>query len=67
MVKMKTNVIIEFNKDNHAELRYIGYYKLLDKILDLMDTCDYKNKLLLIDKYIELVKVLKKEVKNEIK
>ena len=60
---MKTNktslVTIKPNED--VEFKYIGYTIMLDKICSLMDKVSYENKMILIDKYIEILK----EVKNE--
>ena len=61
---MKTNLIMKV-KDNETKFIYIGYYKMLDKILDLMDKCSYENKLNLIDKYIELIRLINKKESKE--
>lgn len=61
----KENYIIKPN-DNQPKFEYIGYYKILDKILDLIDKCSYENKFVLIEKYIEIVKEIKKGDSNEL-
>lgn len=61
---MNKNTIIKL-KDNEPKFVYTGYYKMLDKILDLIDKCSYDNKFVLIDKYIELVKEMNKGDRNE--
>lgn len=50
--------------NNISKIEYIGYYKMLEKILSLIDKVSYENKIILIDKYIELTKLIKKEVEN---
>lgn len=61
---MSKNTIVRL-KDDEPKFEYIGYYKMLDKILDLIDKCSYENKFVLIDKYIEIVKAFNKGDSNE--
>lgn len=60
---MSKNTIVKI-QDNETKIEYIGYYRMLDKILELIGKCSYENKFLLIDKYIELVKAFKKGDEN---
>lgn len=50
------NKIIKLKED--CSIEYIGYIKMLDKIIDLIDEFGYPNKLVLIDKYIEILRIV---------
>lgn len=41
-------------------IEYIGYYAVLDKIASLMDKVSREERLILIDKYIEIAKIFNK-------
>jgi len=45
--------------NENGSIEYIGYIKMLDKIVDLIDEFSYSNKLVLLDKYIEILKIVK--------
>lgn len=53
---MKETTLIKMNEDSSIE--YIGYIKMLDKIIDLIDEFGYLNKLVLIDKYTEILRIV---------
>lgn len=59
---MKT--IVKINDKDEMKFEYIGYMQMLDKIILLMDKVSHENKMILIDKYIEILKNVK-EVKND--
>ena len=48
--------IIKIDKNNNTKIEYIGYMEMLDKICRLMDKVSHENKMVLIDKYIEVLK-----------
>ncbi len=54
---MKEKTLIKCNEDGSIE--YIGYIKMLDKIVDIIDEFSYPNKLVLLDKYIEILRIVK--------
>lgn len=39
-------------------IEYIGYYEMLDYIVENIDKFNYNNQLILIDKYIEIMKLI---------
>ena len=41
-----------------TDIKYIGYYDMLDKIVDLMEKTPYKEREKLIDKYIEVLRLV---------
>lgn len=45
--------------DNEPTIEYIGYMEMLDKICSLMDKVSHENKMVLIDKYIEILRCVK--------
>ena len=50
--------IIKVDKDNNAKIEYIGYIQMLDKIISLIDKVSYENKMVLIDKYVDILKII---------
>lgn len=41
-----------------TDIKYIGYYNMLDKIVDLMEKTPHKEREKLIDKYIEVLRLI---------
>ena len=39
-------------------IEYVGYYEMLDYIVENIDKFNYNNQLILIDKYIEIMKLI---------
>lgn len=44
--------------ENNSEIQYIGYYKMLEKIVDTIDEYSYEKRITLIEKYIEIMKLI---------
>lgn len=66
---MKTNktTLVTIKPNEEPKFEYIGYTLMLDKITSLMDKVSYENKMILIDKYIEILKAVKNESNRFIK
>lgn len=39
-------------------IEYVGYYEMLNYIVENIDKFNYNNQLILIDKYIEIMKLI---------
>lgn len=55
------NSIVKIQPNEQPKIEYVGYYKMLEKILSLMDKGTFEDKMKLIDKYIELTRIINKE------
>ena len=44
--------------EKNSEIQYIGYYKMLEKIVDTIDDYSYEKRIVLIEKYIEIMKLI---------
>jgi len=47
-------------KADNGTIEYIGYYVVLEKIASLMDKVSREERIILIDKYIEIAKIFNK-------
>ena len=56
---MKATTLIKMKPNEEPVFEYIGYKQMLDKIMNLMDKVSYENKFVLIDKYIEILRLSK--------
>ena len=45
-------------KFQNNQIKYIGYYKMLEYIVEHIGDYSYTNRLVLIDKYIEIMKLI---------
>lgn len=43
---------------NKSTIQYIGYYTMLEKIVDTIDEYSYEKRITLIEKYIEIMKLI---------
>lgn len=59
---MKSHII---GLNQTPSIKYIGYMKMLDKILELIEDASYPTKMTLIDKYIEILRIVKEGENNE--
>lgn len=57
---MKYKGELNIRMPENGTVTYIGYYTMLEKIVKLMDKVSHEEKLKLIDKYIEIIKVFNK-------
>ena len=44
--------------EKNSKIQYIGYYKMLEKIVDTIDNYSYEKRIVLIEKYIEIMKLI---------
>lgn len=44
--------------ETNSKIQYIGYYKMLEKIVDTIDDYSYEKRIVLIEKYIEIMKLI---------
>lgn len=56
-MKNKQSFFIQNYDGIKTDIKYIGYYNMLDKIVDLMEKTPYKEREKLIDKYIEVLRL----------
>ncbi len=49
--------VVKYN-GNNSKIQYIGYYKMLEKIVDTIDEYSYEKRIVLIEKYIEIMKLM---------
>ena len=42
----------------NSKIQYIGYCKMLEKIVDTIDEYSYEKRIILIEKYIEIMKLI---------
>ena len=61
---MKATTLIKMKAGEEHTYHYMGYNMMLDKIMSLMDKVSYENKFVLIDKYIEILRLSKKELEK---
>ena len=57
-VKTKQSFFIQNYDGIKTDIKYIGYYDMLDKIVDLMEKTPHKEREKLIDKYIEVLRLI---------
>lgn len=50
----ENNILIQVDKNGECNIKYIGYYKMLDKITELMNKSNYNRQLELIEYYIQI-------------
>lgn len=44
--------------ETNSTIQYIGYCKMLEKIVDTIDNYSYEKRIVLIEKYIEIMKLI---------
>ena len=44
--------------ENKSTIQYMGYYTMLEKIVDTIDEYSYEKRITLIEKYIEIMKLI---------
>lgn len=49
--------IIKYDGKN-SKIQYMGYYEMLEKIVDTIDEYSYEKRITLIEKYIEIMKLI---------
>lgn len=57
-MKTKQSFFIQNYDGIKTDIKYIGYYDMLDKIVDLMEKTPHKEREKLIDKYIEVLRLI---------
>ena len=57
-MKNKQSFFVQNYDGIKTDIKYIGYYDMLDKIVDLMEKTPYKEREKLIDKYIEVLRLV---------
>lgn len=57
-MKNKQSFFIQNYDGIKTDIKYIGYYNMLDKIVDLMEKTPHKEREKLIDKYIEVLRLV---------
>ena len=57
-MKKKQSFFIQNYDGIKTDIKYIGYYDMLDKIVDLMEKTPHKEREKLIDKYIEVLRLV---------
>lgn len=57
-MKNKQSFFVQNYDGIKTDIKYIGYYNMLDKIVDLMEKTPHKEREKLIDKYIEVLRLI---------
>lgn len=57
-MKNKQSFFVQNYDGIKTDIKYIGYYDMLNKIVDLMEKTPYKEREKLIDKYIEVLRLV---------
>ena len=57
-MKNKQSFFVQNYDGIKTDIKYIGYYDMLNKIVDLMEKPPYKEREKLIDKYIEVLRLV---------
>lgn len=57
-MKNKQSFFVQNYDGIKTDIKYIGYYNMLDKIVDLMEKTPHKEREKLIDKYIEVLRLV---------
>lgn len=57
-MKNKQSFFIQNYDGIKTDIKYIGYYNMLDKIVDLIEKTPHKEREKLIDKYIEVLRLV---------
>lgn len=57
-MKNKQSFLVQNYDGIKTDIKYIGYYNMLDKIVDLMEKTPHKEREKLIDKYIEVLRLV---------
>lgn len=57
-MKNKQSFFVQNYDGIKTDIKYIGYYDMLDKIVDLMEKTPHKEREKLIDKYIEVLRLV---------
>ena len=55
--RMKTT-LVTFDNTNNSTIEYIGYYNMLDTIVEQIKECSYEKRIEYIDRYIEIMKLI---------
>ena len=55
--RMKTT-LVKFDNTNNSAIEYIGYYNMLDTIVEQIKECSYEKRIEYIDRYIEIMKLI---------
>ena len=54
---MKTT-LVTIDNTNNSTIEYIGYYNMLDTIVEQIKECSYEKRIEYIDRYIEIMKLI---------
>ena len=54
---MKTT-LVTFDNINNSIIEYIGYYNMLDTIVEQIKKCSYEKRIEYMDRYIEIMKLI---------
>lgn len=57
-MKNKQSFFVQSYDGIKTDIKYMGYYDMLDKIVDLMEKTPHKEREKLIDKYIEVLRLV---------
>lgn len=57
-MKNKQSFFVQNYDGIKTDIKYIGYYDMLDKIVDLMEKTPHKEREKLIDKYVEVLRLV---------
>lgn len=52
------NTLVTFGNTNNSTIEYIGYYKMLDTIVEQIKECSCEKRIEYIDRYIEIMKLI---------
>lgn len=52
------SAMITFDNVNNSTIEYIGYYNMLDTIVEQIKECPYEKRIEYIDRYIEIMKLI---------
>lgn len=52
------STLITIDNANKSTIEYIGYYNMLDTIVEQIKECSFEKRLEYIDRYIEIVKLI---------
>ena len=52
------STMITIDKLSNSKIEYIGYYNMLDTIVEQIKECSYEKRIEYIDRYIEIMKLI---------
>ena len=52
------STLITIDNANKSTIEYIGYYNMLDTIVEQIKECSFEKRLEYIDRYIEIMKLI---------